>query len=66
MARPKTKDYKPLTVRMDAAVYDRLDEYIQESGQSKTVAIERALTMFIDDYDKKMAILQSMESVRGN
>ena len=66
MARPKTKEYKPLTVRMDAAVYDRLDEYIQESGQSKTVAIERALTMFIDDYDKKMAILQSMESVRGN
>ena len=33
MARPKLKDYKPLTVRMDAAIYDRLDDYAQESGQ---------------------------------
>ncbi len=61
MARPKLKEYKPLTVRMDAAIYDRLDDYAQESGQTKTVAIERALTMYMDNYEKKMAILDAIE-----
>lgn len=62
MARPKTKEYKPLTVRMDAAVYDRLTDYCQESGQPKTVAVERAITMFINDYEKKKTILEEVSN----
>ena len=58
MARPKTKEYKPLTVRMDANVYERLTDYCQESGQPKTVAVERAINMFINDYEKKKTILE--------
>ena len=58
MARPKTKEFKPLSVRLDATLYDRLDSYSKESGQPKTVAVERALTMFIDDYEEKQALLK--------
>ena len=66
MARPKLKEYKPLTVRMDAAIYDRLDDYAQESGQPKTVAVERALTMYMDDYDKKKAFLEKAAAQKNS
>ena len=49
---------------MDAAPFDRLCDYCDRSGQTKTVAIERALDMFIDDYDAKMKLLASLEAKR--
>jgi len=45
---------------MDAKLFDRLSDYCERSGQTKTVAIERALAMYIDDYDNKMEMLASM------
>ena len=48
------KDNHPVTIRMDEAVYERLCEYCEASGQSKTIAIERAVTMYVDDYAEKM------------
>ena len=62
MARPKTKECKAITVRMDLDTYDRLTDFCNKSGQAKTVAIERALAMYIDDYDKKMELLAEIES----
>lgn len=62
MARPKTRDTQTITIRMDAALFDRLCDYCERSGQSKTTAVERALTMFIDDYDAKMKLLASLET----
>lgn len=62
MARPKTRDTQTITIRMDAALFERLCDYCDRSGQSKTTAVERALAMFIDDYDKKMELLASIES----
>ena len=53
MSRMK-KESHPFSIKMDSAVYSRLEVYCEQSGQSKTVAIERAVKMFIDDYDKKM------------
>lgn len=51
MARGKTRnDFQALTIRLDRAVYDRMEEYCQDSGQSKTVAIQRALEQYIDRY----------------
>lgn len=61
MGRSKTKDCKPLTLRMDAAIYDRLASFCLDSGQSKTGAIERALAMYLDDYEKKQALLKEAE-----
>ena len=59
MARPK-KDSHPITIRMEQKLYDRLEEYCKQSGQPKTVALERALTNYIDTYDKKEAEFAKM------
>lgn len=53
MARPK-KENHPLTVRMEKELYDRLTMYCERSGQPKTVAIERAVKQYIDEYDQMM------------
>ena len=61
MARPKKKENKPVTIRMDQEVYDRLDRYCERSGQTKTTAIERSIEFFIDDYDRKMSLIAEAE-----
>ena len=48
---------------MDKIVYERLKEYCEETGQPKTVAIERAISMYIDDYDGKKRIIKDRETV---
>lgn len=53
MARPK-KNSSPVTIRMEQKVYERLNAFCERSGQPKTTAIERALTEYIDAYDKLM------------
>ena len=53
MARPK-KDSSPVTIRMEQKVYERLNAFCESSGQPKTTAIERALTEYIDAYDRLM------------
>lgn len=57
MARPK-KDNKAISVRLATEIYERLNNYCERSGQPKTVAIERAITMLIDDYDDKQRIIE--------
>ena len=52
MPRQK-KDGYPVTVRMDRQVYDRLNNYCDRAGQSRTLAIERAVQQYIDEYDRK-------------
>ena len=53
MAREK-KENVPVSVRMEKKIYERLAEFCEESGQSKTVAIERAVNLYIDEYNKMM------------
>lgn len=57
MVRPK-KDSKAISVRLASDVYERLNDYCERSGQPKTIAIERAITMLIDDYDEKQRIIK--------
>ena len=59
MPKPK-KDSHPFSIRMEQETYERLEEYCDKSGQSKTVAIERAVNFFIDDYDEKMKIIEKV------
>ena len=59
MARQK-KDSHPITIRMEQGLYERLEKYCKQSGQPKTVALERALTSYIDTYDKKEAEFAKM------
>jgi len=60
MARPK-KDGTYLNVRIKTAVYERLKEFSEDVGQSKTIAVERALMAYMDDYDKKQRLLKKLE-----
>lgn len=60
MAKTK-KDSKPLSIRMDRSTFDRLNEYCGDSGQSKTIAIERAINQYIDNYNLKMKLLNEKQ-----
>ncbi len=57
MGRTK-KNNTPTSFRLATDVYERLEKFCEESGQSKTVAVERAITMYIDDYEAKMKIIE--------
>ena len=52
MARPK-KNGKYINVCVDASIYDRLEAMCEDAGQSKTVAVERALTLYLNEYEEK-------------
>lgn len=52
------KTYTPTSFRLDAEIYDRLVKYCEEAGQSKTTAVERAIAMYIDDYEAKKKLLE--------
>lgn len=60
MARPK-KESSPVTIRMDKKVYNRLNAFCERSGQPKTTAIERALSEYIDNYEKIMGKASEMK-----
>lgn len=61
MARPKKQNH-PIAVRLNQEIYDRLNRFVEDSGQSKTVALERALAMYMDDYyDKQRLIEKAVE-----
>lgn len=53
VARAK-KDNVPVSVRLEKGIFEKLSRFCEDSGQSKTVAVERALEMYIDDYYEKM------------
>lgn len=61
MPRQK-KDSKILNIRLSTPISDRLELFCEESGQNKTVAVERALAAYIDDYDKKQALIKELVS----
>lgn len=49
MARTK-KEGRFLNIKMDATIYNRLEEYCLEAGLTKTSAVEKGLTMLMDNY----------------
>ena len=62
MGRPR-KDNVPVSFRLERTVFDKLNQFCEDSGQAKTVAIERALGMYIDDYYEKQEIIKNNEQV---
>ena len=45
MPREK-KESKPLNIRMEKSIYDNLVKFCETSGQSKTLAVERAVLLY--------------------
>ncbi len=64
MARPK-KNGTYLNVCIESTIYNRLVELCDDAGQTKTVAVERALLAYLDDYDEKREMLKKMDSQKG-
>ena len=52
MPRPK-KDARQLSIKLDATVHDKLDRFAEETGINKTVAVEKILTRYLDEYFDK-------------
>lgn len=64
MARPK-KNGTYLNVCIETPIYKRLVALCEDAGQSKTVAVERALTAYLDDYAEKQRKLKEMDGERS-
>jgi len=60
MARPK-KNGTYLNVCIETPIYERLEALCDDAGQTKTVAVERALTAYLDDYYDKQKKLEQLE-----
>ena len=60
MARQR-KDGTYLNVRIETTIYNRLERLCEDAGQTKTVAVERALTEYLDNYEKKQQMLKELE-----
>ncbi len=52
MPREK-KDAKILNIKLASPVHEQLSRFCEESGLSKTIATEKILAAFFDDYFKK-------------
>lgn len=59
MARPK-KNGTYLNVCIETPIYERLVSLCEDAGQTKTVAVERALTLYLEDYEEKQKILREL------
>lgn len=40
----QNKDWKALNIKLDKTIYEQLEKYCEETGLSKTVAVERILS----------------------
>lgn len=48
------KDAKNFTCKLDREIFERLEEFCQISGQSKTSVVERAVGKYLDENMEKM------------
>lgn len=55
------KDYLPFSCRMNSEIYAKLEQLCQDSGMTKTSAVERAINMFVEDYEKKKKLLETLK-----
>ena len=51
MARPK-KNGTYLNVCIETPIYERLENFCKDAGHTKTVAVERALISYFDEYEE--------------
>lgn len=52
MPRQK-KDAKVINVKLDRGIHDRLDQFCEETGMTRTVALERILNQYLNEYFQK-------------
>ena len=57
MSRQK-KEQKALNCRLDAAIWNELNDYCEENGTNKTFVVEKALKQYLSNYKKQQSILK--------
>ena len=55
-----------MNICIETPIYERLEALCLDAGQTKTVAVERALMAYLDDYDEKQRLLQKLEHESEN
>ena len=51
---PRTKkDAKILNIKLDREIHGQLEQFCDESGMSKTVAVEKILRRYFEEYFKR-------------
>lgn len=63
MARQK-KNGTYLNVCIETSIYERLEVFCSDAGQTKTIAVERALSAYLDDYEEKQRRLKLLDGTR--
>lgn len=58
MPRQK-KDNESLNIRLAKTLSEQLNEHCRETGITKTFVVEKALTMYFEDYKKKQELLNA-------
>lgn len=61
MGRPK-KDGTYINVCIDTPVYQRLEQHCLDAGHTKTVAVQRAIIEYLDNYDRKQQLFKEIEN----
>lgn len=61
MARPK-KNGTYLNVCIETPIYERLENFCKDARHTKTVAVERALISYFDEYEEMKKKLKELES----
>lgn len=59
MARQK-KNGQYLNVKIDANVYQRLEDFCENTGYTKTAAVERALTIMMNSHEAEQETLRKI------
>lgn len=62
MGRPK-KNGIYLNVCIDKSIYEQLEVFCEEAGQTKTVAVERAIRAYLEDYRVKQEKLRTLDGI---
>ena len=60
MSRPK-KEYQLLNMKVDTEVMRRFKEYCDEVGQTRTLAFERIVTQYLDQYEEEKKRLEELK-----
>ena len=55
------KEYRAFSIRMAADIYCRMEKYCEETSVPKTAVIERALCMYLDDYEATQEQLKQLK-----
>ena len=65
MPRQK-KNNVPVSFRLEKEIFDRLEQFCEDSGQSKKVAVERALDGYFRQYYQNTQMDETSKGIISN